>query len=94
MNKGLEALKELGRFEISFLDEDNAITDQVIKDTEEYKIIEKELEALEIIKEHFNFDKDDIFEMDYKGKHYYMFFGRPIKKEKYDILKEVIEKEE
>lgn len=58
------------------------------------KQAEKELKVLEIIKEHFNFDKDDIFEMDYKGKHYYMFFGRPIKKEKYDLLKKVLLDEE
>ena len=93
MTKGLESLKELGRFEISFLDEDNAITDQVIKDTEEYKIIKKELEALEIIKEHFEIDDDDFFEMDYQGEHCYFFFGREIDKQKYDILKEVLKNE-
>ncbi len=47
--KSLDDLKELGRFEISFLDEDDAICDEKISDTKEYKSIKKDLLLLEAI---------------------------------------------
>ena len=47
--KSLDDLKELGRFEISFLNEDNAICHQKISDTEEYKSIKEDLFLLETI---------------------------------------------
>lgn len=47
--KSLDDLKELGRFEINFLDEDNAVCCQKISDTKEYKSIKKDLLLLEAI---------------------------------------------
>lgn len=49
-----KALQELGRFEISFLDEDNAITDQLIKETEEYKCIDQDLDRLQNLEKSIN----------------------------------------
>lgn len=47
--KSLEMLKELGEFDITGLDDDNAICDIQISDTEAYKEIKKDLILLEAI---------------------------------------------
>ena len=93
MAKGLESLEEI-RSEYIYYKFSGCEDSPSPKEISWFDAIEKELKVLKIIKEHFNFDKDDIFEMDYKGKHYYMFFGRPIKKEKYVLLKKVLLDEE
>ena len=57
--RSLDDLKELGRFEISFLDEDNAVCSQKISHTEEYKYIQNDLVLLKHILEFFSLQDTD-----------------------------------
>ena len=79
MSKGLEALERFKQPQmICDLDWDNRVS-----------IIEKELKALEIIKNIEGFvDKEDFFYDDEEDKYY--FFSYEITKEEYDLLKEVM----
>ena len=92
MTKVQESLKELERFEISFLNEDNEITEQLIKDTEEHKIIERELKALEIIIEKqvdielFNRCKSC---KEYNYSVGFSRFNRDLTEEEFNLLKEL-----
>jgi hypothetical protein len=88
MSKGLESLKLL----LDWFDDLHYGFDKIVKKSEEYKTIEKELKALEIIRNkcvdiHFvkisaNYDHY-VFLCDYG-------LGKQISKEEYDLLKEVL----
>ena len=67
--KSLDDLKELGRFEISFLDEDNAVCCQKISDTEEYGHIQNDLVLLKHILEFLSLQDTDPTKIDAVALH-------------------------
>lgn len=76
MSKGLEALKNFREHYIFELDEEESLN-----------IIEKELKALEIIKEHIKLGNYKYNSEETYGLTEYTFF---ISKEEYDLLNEVL----
>ena len=89
MSKGLEALKTFLRW----FDDEHWGLDEVIKETDEYKVIEKELKALEIVKEKFvNFVllKEAKNVQEYNNGVYYFPIMR-LTQDEFDLLKEVFE---
>ena len=84
LNKGLEALKHL--YNEYILTE---YPDSILKDIDKDKeIIEKELKALGIIIKTLEIGKEDLFYDSEDDKYY--FFSYEISKEKYDLLKEIL----
>ena len=88
MNKGLEALAELYSYIKPGFDY------QTAKAVEDYKIIEKELKALEIIRNRCVNTYDEIFSCDtyeeYKSTYHYSQEKFNLTEEEWKLLKEVL----
>ena len=84
MSKGLEALKRLGWYQ--------RIDGMCALQSNDYKIVEDELKALEIIKKKGNFISLEYDE--FNGKYYIydseLYMHNEITKEEYDLLKEIL----
>lgn len=96
MIKGLDALKKLGDVELHnpFLEEPRLIKTKNSKAYgKEYKIIEKELKVLEILRKYI-IDTKKLMLVTTTNPYFYNNFGEvgviPITQEEYDLLKEVL----
>ena len=88
MSKGLEALKEIATQSVeALIEKQEPLRTQKINElleTRQFKCIEKELKALEIIKKHYDCETTYDF-LDKKLE------NKVITQEEYDLLKEVLE---
>jgi len=96
MSKELEALERIGNNNVIYY-RNGLECSYDIKDTDEYEIIEKTIEALEIIKDEFNIHFNDnkqeitIVSVSYPYSHITFSLTRKIEdKNRYDLLKEVL----
>lgn len=87
MSKGLKALKTI----LQWFDDEHLGLDENVKESEEYQTIEKELKALEIIKNKFEISKPIGIDIENNtvscGS---LIQKKDLTQEEYDLLKEVL----